>query len=1139
MSTSHLPVDQPARDLISSCALDQTLFVEAGAGTGKTRHLVERVVSLVSRADPAVALREIAAITFTEAAAAELRDRTRESLERLADRSDDIGVRQRCRAALADTDAAAISTLHSFAQRILSEHPVEAGLPPHVEVLDEVSSQIDFEQRWIELGDQLLSDPVLEETLVRAVLLGIPLDPTHPRGASLKDVAAVFNQNWDRLDCFGPNPPDLPPLARQPLRAAIQAVLEASGACGSDDDLLAGHIEQCRDEMQQALGAGSDGELLAVLTGRQRWSCARGRQENWPDVGAVRAATEAAEQAAEEVLRGAVHGVLARLAWELARHVRVRADERAASGRLEFHDLLVLARRLLRTSPEARDSLKARYRRIMIDEFQDTDPIQIDLAVLIAASVEGVSDSSWNELTDRLDDDGRLFFVGDPKQSIYRFRRADLGLFLEARDAIGGDQTVCLVQNFRTVPTILDWINHMFGELMGGAELEDRRIQPRYTPLEAFRSEAGADHRVNLLGQPHEDASAADLREAEAADVALAVKAIRDEPERWPVFDDKTGEWRGARLSDVAILLPTRLSLPYLVDALDQHHLPYRADTGSLVYDTQEVRDLLAALRAIDDPTDEIALVATLRSPLFGCSDVELFEFVDAGGTWDFTRWQTRAPGSLGISHAVVRAMGYLAGLHGRRMWDEPSALLQRLMTDRCVFESAFAGGRPREVWRRLRLLTDQARRFTEAEGGGLRRYLAWAELQRAEGARVQEPLLAEPDDEAVRIMTIHGAKGLEFAITVLSGLTTEARGPRRGVKVHWEDGGPQIRLGQKLETENFDRLAGIEDEMDEHEKLRLLYVGLTRVRDHLFVAVHHKQGRSCFAEQVWRTAQDEMGKSCRLLDLGPPPATLVEPAAPLSESAIAHLTDAGPERESFCKARRALLDSQRGTGTVSATAIAAAISGECIEEGEESTEATDPVASEGVAQPAPTRPWRSGRSGTAVGRAVHGVLQSVDLAGSEGIDELAAVQAEAEGLAGGAAEVAALARSALAAAAVRSAVRSPRRWRELYVAAPIEGVLIEGYVDLVYERDDGALVIVDYKTDSVGKPQRYDDKMAVYQYQGAAYALALEQSTGREVAECVFVFCGASGATEMAVTDLREACQTVRRHLRDDEGSP
>ena len=189
-------LDLEARDRIVRTGLDDGLFVEAGAGTGKTTQLVGRVVSLV--VDLGIPLREVAAITFTEAAASELRDRIREELERRAVEDDDAEVRERCTVALADADIAAIGTLHSFAQRLLGEHPVEVGLPPRVEVLDEIRSQLEFEKRWATFVDQLYDDPAHRAIVVRSILLGVHIERTF--GASLRDVAVIFGESWDRLE---------------------------------------------------------------------------------------------------------------------------------------------------------------------------------------------------------------------------------------------------------------------------------------------------------------------------------------------------------------------------------------------------------------------------------------------------------------------------------------------------------------------------------------------------------------------------------------------------------------------------------------------------------------------------------------------------------------------------------------------------------------------------------------------------------------------------------------------------------------------------------------------------------------------------------------------------------------------------
>jgi ATP-dependent helicase/nuclease subunit A len=200
------PPDQGARDLVSRTGLERTLFVEAGAGTGKTTQLVERISNLVL--DHGVRLVHIAAITFTEAAAAELQARIRQRFEEHAAATEPgTDLHQRCLDALADADLAAISTLHGFASRLLGEFAVAAGLPPRVQVLDEVSSQLAHEERWERFLDGLYSDPAREDALIRAACVDAALEPRYAGHSTLKDVAAELNDNWDRLTTLAATPP--------------------------------------------------------------------------------------------------------------------------------------------------------------------------------------------------------------------------------------------------------------------------------------------------------------------------------------------------------------------------------------------------------------------------------------------------------------------------------------------------------------------------------------------------------------------------------------------------------------------------------------------------------------------------------------------------------------------------------------------------------------------------------------------------------------------------------------------------------------------------------------------------------------------------------------------------------------------
>ncbi|MGI9646351.1 MAG: UvrD-helicase domain-containing protein, partial [Ilumatobacteraceae bacterium] len=563
MSTD--PPDQAARDTIHD-DLAATLFVEAGAGSGKTTALVQRIVALVLEGEARLA--NIAAITFTEAAASELRSRVREALEvrerELHSQLNPDGERlARCRDALEDADTAAISTLHSFAQRILSEHPVAVGIPPRVEVLDEVQSLLEFERRWSRFLDELLERDDLAEVLLRALLLDVRFND---RRRGLRSVAVVFNENWDRLEAMATAEPELAPLDWSAVLDRIDPLLGLRQRCHDADDKLAVLLE---DRLEPALRrlreATDDDERLRLLTVWPSRGTRVGRKDNWDDVDEARAAITDFNDAVKQFLDDAANGVLRALATEVARFTRGAADERRAEGRLEFHDLLVLARDLLRTDADARRALHDRYRRLLLDEFQDTDPIQLELAALIASSMD--ASGSADEWTDIDVEDGRLFFVGDPKQSIYRFRRASIETFVAARQAFGAGRPVTLSQNFRTVEPIVDFVNGLFGELIQA----QADAQPVYEPLTAHRQAVqGIDQRPVVFGGPHaDDTRAHELRVAEAEDVAAAVAQIMDRRSRWLVHrgDDRAPgqpEWDLPRLSDIVVLIPTRTSLPVL-----------------------------------------------------------------------------------------------------------------------------------------------------------------------------------------------------------------------------------------------------------------------------------------------------------------------------------------------------------------------------------------------------------------------------------------------------------------------------------------------------------------------------------------------------------------------------------------------
>ena len=1140
-------IDQPARDRISS-DLAGTLFVEAGAGSGKTRALVDRVVALIGSG---IAMENIAAITFTEKAGAELRDRIRGRLRSTETRR--VLGEERAETALHQLDGAAVGTLHSFAQRILSEHPVEAGLPPSVEVLDDIGSQIEFDVRWREFLDQLLDEPEMGPTLLRLEMLGVRL--THIRALAVR-----LNQNWDRLEGLARGPGSLPPIALDGIEERLRFLAVIKGLCtaGREDGLFV-RIEAVERELARLDGSADDVERIEILRSAiKAGKGAAGRQADWGvgDVGRTNkaAATKALKSLAAprnnksgqppsvcvRILDRAAQAALEVLVARLAAFTLDAAEERRASGRLEFHDLLVRARLLLRGDPHGpavRAALRERYQRLLIDELQDTDPVQVELAALLACGEAEAGAVGWSATGP---DPGRLFFVGDPKQSIYRFRGADIATFLEARAWTESQQhgrIESLATNFRSTRPIIDWVNHVFEQLIEPQPTS----QPAYAALDAVRAPVGKGPPVTVLGvQPIAipgKAYAQELRRREASSVAGAVTTILWNG--WEVDDGTPYEpaTRPARLGDIAILIPSRTSLSDLEDALESAGIPYRAEASSLVYNTREIRDVLTALQAVADPTDELALVAALRSSLYGCGDDDLVHWrLACRGRFSVIRSQ---PESCPADHPVASGIAHLAELHRAKRWTNPPALIERLVRERGAFETAAAGGRPRDVWRRLRFVIDQARAWADAGGTDLRSYLEWARLQGADNARGTEAVLPETDDDSVRIMTVHAAKGLEFPIVALSGMTTRLEQPARGPTVAFDaSGAPVVKLRGGVESENYEAWKPIDEQMDAHERLRLLYVACTRARDHLVVSLHRRVPSPSGTREnsaAWALADAgamEAGAfdGTALADAGAMEAgafdgtalpDTAEAAAPVAPAGTRTATEraALPDRRDWELERGRSLAAASAPMAVSATGLAS-------HGGEPADAGLDKNGADSE-QP----PWSKGRYGTALGRAVHGVLQDVDLASGRGLEALAARQAAAEGVSARTRAVTGLARAALDTGVAREAAAT-EHWRELFVAAPFGNRVLEGYIDLAYRGPEG-LVVVDWKTDAAAGDDGIDDhidaKLARYRPQGGAYAAALEAVTGQAVARMVFVFLDQAGAVEAELPDLRAAVDSAR----------
>ena len=554
MGTERRVCDQDVRDRVTT-DLGTTYLLEAGAGTGKTRVLVDRYVTCVL--DPVHGtgdVRTVAAITFTEKAAGELRQRVREEFERLAEGSAGDPARAAViQGALDALDDAPISTIHGFAGRLLREFPVEARVDPAFEQLDALGSDLERARLWEEwLTELAAGDPAegsARRGLSRLLRAGVRLEWLRALAVGPK---GIFGERYD-LD---PEPGELPEpdllAALEGLDAPLDRLASyCSVACSDISDkgcVAATALAEAGRELLEHPPRDVDqlAAALFALPVKDTTSAPGGAKGNWsPAHGGKDELQTRYREAVAQVLdaREAYAAFLTTLAVSVAdAFSRWAAAAQLALGRLDFTDLLGCLRDLLVGDPDAREALQARLRYLLVDEFQDTDPLQAEIVFFLCEREPVARD--WRDVVLQ---PGKLFVVGDPKQSIYRFRRADIGMYDQVRRLIAGQPTgtgatEVIRQNFRTTPAVVQWVNNVFADVFD-ADAEEGR-QPGYQWVEPFRPPAEGPRVSVLLGDDYGTAAGAAeaARQAEAQALAALLLAMHgDEQDRWTVQDRAPG----------------------------------------------------------------------------------------------------------------------------------------------------------------------------------------------------------------------------------------------------------------------------------------------------------------------------------------------------------------------------------------------------------------------------------------------------------------------------------------------------------------------------------------------------------------------------------------------------------------------
>jgi ATP-dependent helicase/nuclease subunit A len=824
---SKVPPKDAAERLRISTELDRNLLVEAGAGSGKTHEMAARMAAGI--ASGAHAIEHLAAVTFTRKAAAELRGRFQLALEeelgkrvgRSGLSTAELNSESRLRSALSNLERFFAGTIHAFCARLLRERPVEAGVSPGFTELDETEDNLLRQQSWRDYRSQakVAGDPDY------LALLDAGLEPKH--------FEAAFNTVCQYEDVEFP-PGDAPePDTKQTWKdlQAFWASLQALMPPAIDPDSTCKTQERAQRFERTWRFVGRDRrDIDGLVKLLECWtSQPKAVLKWWP----TKAIAKQAEQLHADFKAAVVDPFLTRwrqYVYRRAVALLVKARDAAKAERrrrntLSFNDLLLVTAQVLRTNADVRQSLQQKYRWLFVDEFQDTDPVQAEIMFLLAASGEG---ADWRTVPLR---PGALFVVGDPKQSIYRFRRADIDIYNEVRARIGGKDESGLVRlttNFRSVPGLCDWANDVFRQTFPD---EPTQHSPQFAPLDSYRKKEG---------------TTPDLATLTIDDTVASGEVAAEEASRIARYIHSEVAAKRRTYGSFLILTRKRKNLRAYAQALEDLRVPIEVSGAGAFGESDEVRELSLLIRALADPQDAVALVGVLRGRLFGVSDPDLFAFRQAGGYFSLFS-------EISTASVVTTALASLRRWYSWTRVLPAAAALDRILDDSGFLALAATSPDGVEAGDLLHAV-DQVRAILETGltlSDAADALAVWSDL---DDERIKEP--AEVDSlplqpgrpDVVRLMNLHKAKGLEADVVFLVD-PTGGVGSWVDVRIERTSGSQALgyfRLERKPEKNRAPKVLaeppdwGAHEAAEQHyldaEAQRLLYVAATRARDLLVV---------------------------------------------------------------------------------------------------------------------------------------------------------------------------------------------------------------------------------------------------------------------------------------------------------------
>jgi ATP-dependent helicase/nuclease subunit A len=1193
MSERAAPPDQDVRD--KALDLSHDVFLAAGAGTGKTTVLVGRYMAAL---EAGMSPHEIVAVTFTVKAAAEMRKRLREECEKKVAAGDAEEARH-WRRIKTQLQTAPINTIHGFCGMLLRESALAGGLDPHYVVLEE-------RPIW------LLQRRVVKETLLQRLADGVESATVlvgeygrHKSEQILQDVL----KSRERFARWLDRPPSAeevlaywkeiePELLGQSLNGVLtsQQLREAARILNENppvtaDAKFADERETVLRSLKRASAETEFEDLCTAVADAYAAAAVHkrgGKADDWGGAESFQLVKDALNEVKEclgelgdltsgveqdDAVVEAAHKTAAVWQEAAACWAAFQAAKRVRSA-LDFTDMQLETARLLRENPDVVDKCRKRYKQVMVDEFQDTNDLQRE----IVWAVSGFD----SEKTDR--QGPRLFVVGDAKQSIYGFRNADVRIFRktrkEFREGPASVEELVLKAGFRSTPALGGFHNWLFAHeaVMGTGDKPD--YAAKFEPVEAQRSgrddglsgeilitDVGIDE-VESSGDDDRNAEA--RREAEAAGIAKRLHEIV-ESGLTKVGDD--GALRPVEYGDIALLFRAMTDINKYERALHRYGIPFYTVAGRGFWQRTEVTDLLNMVRALDNRKDSVALAGVLRSPMFGFDDNELYHVALVGNGREKRTFLERL-GALGRGETelpvadttVAKARWAAEKLTEFRALSGTvalSVLLQRVVDDTGYSAAMAAQLSGERSLANIEKLTDLARGFERDGNYTLGEFVSYVETVSEEADQEGDAPLSRAEADAVQLLTIHKAKGLEWPVVVVPDMGRGSRGSQKAL-VTSNDYGVCARVGRDGDSSAQcaigELIRAAEARRDLAEAQRVFYVAATRAQDYLILsaAIDRSDKRSYPAESwlSWLAKacdwdltkganQDDITQgSWRMQVAALKPSALPnwseyrKPVAEMHEAEMLSGRIIGERAAERALQRQVERVDVAPADIEAVTVTSLALYRRC-------RLAYELEVIKGV--PRMDAHWglgqlKVGAAETVVGTFAHRVLEIIGRRGSEGLDEAMEIANRSPEIGG---------------KLTIGQMRQVRKWVEGYLSTPtygkisnsaerlrsevpvsfaIEGVAIAGKVDALAEMGDEQVHLLDYKTGSA----RAEQGLPAYEFQIGLYCEALRRSRGRLPIEATLVYLSADGPRDVPVQSTVQAAVeetvTLLQELRAGE---